>query len=133
MDLTSEVQEFLEVFTEFEGTSEKRCAFFYEQAILAVPDGRFGSQTTYGRQLHVAHHLSVLGTQTAKDKRSGGTAQGAVASKAVGAASISYDQGGTSEDGAGYWNSTGYGRLFWQLMQTYRRMPICVAGRARWP
>lgn len=133
MDINAQVQEFLEFFPEFESAPQKRCALFLEQAINAIPDGRFGSQTKYGRHLYTAHLLTVLGDGIQSDAQTGATAKAQVASKAVGSANVSYDTGSSSEADAGYWNGTGYGRLYWGLLRQYRAMPICVVGRAQWP
>lgn len=126
-------QTFLEAFPEFEAVPQARLSFFLARAEESVPSGRFGPETDFGRMLHAAHHLSVLGSGVASDHQSGAAPVGAVTSKAVGSMSIGYDVSGSSEAEAGYWNSTGYGRLFWGLVRRYRRMPFVVVGRSEWP
>ena len=123
---------FLEGFSELDSYPEARIRFFLDRATDAVPCGRFGKETDFGRCLHAAHHLVVLGTGMTEDARAA-TPKGAVASKSVGSVSVSYDTGTGAETDAGFWNSTGYGRLYWQLMKKYRRLPTVVVGRAQWP
>lgn len=126
-------QTFLEAFPEFEAVPEARLSFFLERAEEAVPSGRFGAETEFGRMLHVAHHLAVLGSCAEGDRKTGAAPVGAVTSKTVGSVSVDYDVSGSSETEAGYWNATGYGRLFWGLVRRYRRMPFVVVGRSEWP
>lgn len=128
-----EPQTFLEAFPEFEAVPTARLSFFLERAKDAVPEGRFGAETEFGRMLHAAHHLTVLGSGGALSGKSGAAPVGVVVSKTVGSVSVGYDVGGSSETEAGYWNATGYGRLFWGLLRKFRRMPIVIVGRAQWP
>jgi hypothetical protein len=126
--------EFLAIFPEFEAHPVERIEFFLAQAEAAISEGRFGRQTEYGRALFCAHHLVCLNNAN-KDgsSKTASVASGAVASKSVGGASISYDTGSASESDAGYWNATSYGRLLWGLMRTYRRLPFVALGRAVCP
>jgi hypothetical protein len=127
--------EFLSIFPEFEAAAVDRIGFFLENAQSAISERRFGKQTEYARALYAAHHLIVLGGFTGADG-SQSVAQiqgGAVASKSVGSASVSYDTGALNETDAGYWNATAYGRLLWILMRQYRRMPFVAVGRAVCP
>ena len=125
-------ENFREAFVEFDDYPESRVRYFLERAVDAIPDGRFGKETDFGRFLHAAHHLTVLGSGET-GSAGGGVPKNGVASKTVGSVSISYDTGSGLETDAGYWNATGYGRLFWGLLKRYRRLPIIAVGRARWP
>lgn len=125
--------DFIEAFPEFREAPESRVRMFLANASATVADGRFGAETMFGRFLHAAHHLAVLGSASEGDRSTGGKVTGAIASKAVGSVSVSYDVAGSAETDAGYWNATGYGRLFWGLMRRYRRLPFVVTGRAEWP
>lgn len=125
-------QTFITAFPEFGSVDESRATYFIELAEGAIPDGRFGKETDFGKGLYVAHYLSTLGSG-ANGEGSGSTPKGVIASKAVGSVSISYDTGSTAESEAGFWNSTGYGRMYWQLLKRYRRLPTVVVGRAQWP
>lgn len=125
--------DFIEAFPEFREVPESRVHMFLANALAAVADGRFGAETMFGRFLHAAHHLAVLGSGAEGDRNTGAAPVGAVTSKSVGSVSVGYDVSGSSETEAGYWNSTGYGRLFWGLVRRYRRMPFVVVGRSEWP
>lgn len=125
-------ENFREAFVEFDDYPESRVRYFLERAVDAIPEGHFGRETDFGRFLYVAHHLTVLGSGEAGSSV-GSTPKTGIASKTVGSVSISYDTSSSTEADAGYWNATGYGRLFWGLLKRYRRLPIIAVGRARWP
>lgn len=74
----------------------------------------------HAKCLYVAHYL-LLGGKDACGQYVGDGAgmTGIVASKSVDGASVSYDNASVSEAGAGFWNSTVFGRELWQLMQVY--------------
>jgi hypothetical protein len=130
------MSEFLEIFPEFETYPIPRVNFFLDMASDAITAGRFGNQTEYARGLYTAHLLVVLNNGTSNDSESASVAEissGAVASKSVGTASVSFDSGSVSETDAGYWNATPYGRLLWGMMRQYRRMPFVTLGRAVCP
>lgn len=70
--------------------------------------------------LYTAHFLAAYGSAAAGGSgKSEGSGMGVVSSKSVDGASISYDTGSTVEQGAGFWNSTPYGRELWQLMRVF--------------
>lgn len=70
------------------------------------------------RGLYTAHYLAAQGSSNADGTLThGALGGGIVASKGVDGASVSYDTGTNAEEGAGFWNSTVYGREYWQLMQ----------------
>lgn len=70
--------------------------------------------------LYTAHFLAAYGSAAAGGSgKSKGSGMGVVSSKSVDGASISYDTGSTVEQGAGFWNSTPYGRELWQLMRVF--------------
>lgn len=125
-------QTFITAFPEFSSVGEDRVLYFVERAMDAVPTGRFGKETDFGRGLFIAHHLAVLGTGI-DGGASGAAPKGVVSSKTVGSVSVGYDTGTSAESEAGYWNATGYGRLYWQLLKKYRRLPKVVCGRSQWP
>lgn len=75
---------------------------------------------THAVGLYTAHYLAAYGSASAGGSgRSDGSGMGVVSSKSVDGASISYDTGSTVEQGAGFWNSTPYGRELWQLMRVF--------------
>lgn len=63
--------------------------------------------------LYVAHYLSAHGSSSSAG------VMGVVSGKSVDGASVSYDTATTSEQGAGFWNSTTYGRELYQLMRIF--------------
>ena len=71
--------------------------------------------------LFVAHNLAMYGSVNAGGDGStmAGTASGAVASKSVDGASISFDTGAFMDEDAGIWNATPYGRELWWMMQIF--------------
>lgn len=66
--------------------------------------------------LYAAHYLTAYGSTASGGN--GGTL-GVVASKSVDGASVSYDTSTGTEEGAGFWNMTAYGRELYQLMQIF--------------
>lgn len=69
--------------------------------------------------LYTAHYLSAFGSQSQGGNGQGSSAMGVVSSKSVDGASVSYDTTSTAWSGAGFWNSTPYGRELWYLMHTF--------------
>lgn len=75
---------------------------------------------THAVGLYTAHFLAAYGSTAAGGSgKESGSGMGVVSSKSVDGASISYDTGSTVEQGAGFWNSTPYGRELWQLMRVF--------------
>lgn len=68
--------------------------------------------------LYAAHYLTAYGSTASGGNGNGGTL-GVVASKSVDGASVSYDTSTGTEEGAGFWNMTAYGRELYQLMQIF--------------
>lgn len=62
--------------------------------------------------LYTAHYLTA-------NKSVGSSGLGIVSGKSVDGASVSYDTGTASEQGAGFWNLTSYGRELYQLMRIF--------------
>ena len=134
----AEVRDFSSAFTrdfpEFASFPRGRVVWAILRAFDSVCERLFGRETTYARQLYAAHLLTVLGSGISGDgTASGASPKGAIASKAVGSVSVSYDSATASESEAGYWNSTAYGRLYWQLLRRHRRMPRVVLCRSVFP
>ena len=82
---------------------------------------RFGNVYTYVIELYTAHELTL-----ARDSQNsaafgglGGLTSGAKNVKTVGTTSYSYDSVTSSEQGAGYYNQTTYGRQYFRLMTLY--------------
>lgn len=70
------------------------------------------------RGLYTAHFLAAQGPSSdAGTLEKGAQGSGIVSSKGVDGASISFDTSTGTEEGAGFWNLTLYGREYWQLIQ----------------
>lgn len=67
--------------------------------------------------LYAAHYLAAYGS-SASGCTGAGT-MGVVSSKSVDGASVSYDTSTGTEEGAGFWNITLYGRELYQLMRIF--------------
>lgn len=68
-----------------------------------------------GMALFVAHFLSLDERENRVARRGGVPGQGAIgvlSSKSIGSVSAGYDTSSGSEDGAGQWNMTSYGRRY---------------------
>ena len=84
--------------------------------------------TVLGQSLYIAHEL-VLSQQNAQAASLGGSPgqQGGIAnSKTVGSASIGFDSTSSSEEKAGWWNLTTYGKQFYRLTQIFGAGAITV-------
>lgn len=68
--------------------------------------------------LYAAHYLTAHGSSASGGNGASGTL-GVVSSKSVDGASVSYDTSTGTEEGAGFWNLTLYGRELYQLMQIF--------------
>ncbi len=68
-------------------------------------------------------HLLVIAVANQKAAKiggiPGGSNSGATASKQVGDTSISYDTNNAAELGAGFYNSTNYGRQYWHYLMLF--------------
>lgn len=86
-------------------------------ANVMLPTQRWGMLLTQGTYLFVAHHatLSAKDVHIADEGQIPGQAGGTISSKGIAGISISYDTSGVSFENAGNYNSTRYGRDFWQL------------------
>lgn len=111
---------FREQFPELSGATDAQIAFWLDLAAKRLNEKVWADLHDEGCLLFTAHHLARLGVTA----ESGGAydgeavdAQGAmVASKSVEKVSISYDNSSGAIADAGEWNSTRYGRQFYELM-----------------
>jgi hypothetical protein len=80
---------------------------------------RWGSMYIFGQQLFAAHYLALEAIDAAAVAKGGlaGQPAGVVSSKSLGGASISYDNNLGTEEGAGFWNRTLYGRQLWRWIR----------------
>lgn len=120
MGLKLDVAQFRRDFPEFADATKfptQQVEFWGGLASKLVSEPRFGSLYTESLELFTAHSL-VLSAQSRTASAGGGAAggnAGAVASKAVGSVSVSFDTAGSLELNAGHWNQTTYGRQYIQL------------------
>lgn len=115
-------QEFLNAYPEFSDPVAWPKSRVEMRLVLADSFVRtFGlcdSVAKHLKGLYTAHYLAAHGSSTASGTLVGGAlGQGIVSSKGVDGASVSYDTATGSEEGAGFWNTTVYGREYWQLIQ----------------
>ena len=107
-------------FPEFGSTTiftDAMLTFWAGVGAKVISQDRMGDLYNQALSLFVGHNIT-LQAGNIKVAGSGGTpgqASGAIASKAVGQASISYDTSSAMEPNAGHWNQTLYGRQYIQL------------------
>lgn len=117
------IENFRGAFPEFVDESkytDEMLTFWATAAESLLNSARWGDLLTHGLYLFVAHQITLAykdyvdGTA---GRAPGQSASGIVTSKSVGGVSIGYDTGSVSLQDAGNFNSTRYGREFWQLSQ----------------
>lgn len=113
--------QFVTDFPEFADTDDYPVSLINFYAALAdklLSPCRWGDLLCFGQELFIAHNLA-LEAQDARTAAFGGipgtNSGGPVASKAVDKVSVSYDVASASEDGAGHWNLTTYGKRYIRL------------------
>jgi hypothetical protein len=99
--------------------------FWLTDAVNNVNPDAWGNSTAKGVYLYLAHQLLMKGRRPAKGQ-AGSQVSGPIASKSVGSVSVSYDTASTAETGAGWWNSTQYGKEFFRLSRIYGSGPIQI-------
>lgn len=80
---------------------------------------RWGDLLTAGLYLYTAHNITLAYADRVageKNRNPGSGVGGVMANKSVGDVSVGYDTHAITLEGAGNYNSTKYGREFWQLM-----------------
>lgn len=106
-------------FPEFASTTKFTSAmvsFWSTLAAKLVNERRFGDLYDHALSCFVAHNLVIQAGNLASVTGSGLPGlSGAIASKSVGGASVSYDSASSMLPNAGHWNMTSYGRQFVQL------------------
>lgn len=90
--------------------------FYLSQADVILNQDVHGDQFVYLAELFTAHYVELRGRTLAGARggfvSSGGS--GVASSKSVDKVSVSYDNSGTIDPDAGFWNKTGYGQeFFW--------------------
>lgn len=74
---------------------------------------RWGDRLDYGKKLFVAHHLVMAIRNQASSAP--GQSEGVIGSQSAGPLSVSFDTTAVREEGAGFYNLTSYGTLFWKM------------------
>lgn len=106
-------------FPEFANTArypDPAVNFYLGQADAILNQDVHGDQFVYLAELFTAHYVELRGRALAGAAggfvSSGGS--GVASSKSVDKVSVSYDNSGTINPDAGFWNKTGYGQeFFW--------------------
>ncbi len=118
-----DIKAFRNAFQEFNDTSVYTDESLTLWATLAEAQVgcRWGSQSTMGVYLYVAHEIT-LGAQRVKAAVAGGnpgSTGGLINTKTVGSVTVGYDTQSTAGKDAAYWNLTGYGQKYWQLVRIF--------------
>lgn len=89
---------------------------------------RWGSLFDYGSYLYAAHHLAIRAQENAAAARGAipGMRGGLMTAKSVDSVSVNYDVTQVSNEGAGYWNQTSYGREFWAMARMMGVGPVQI-------
>jgi hypothetical protein len=93
----------------------------------------WGKQFQLGQALWAAHELTKMGPDGLAAGNAGTGVSGLVSSKSVGPVSVAYDNQLGSEDGAGQYNLTIYGRQFWSMARLLGVGTPLQIGAATYP
>jgi hypothetical protein len=115
---------FRQTFPEFADTVEypgAQIAFWIATGSKFLNAERFADIYDFALQLYTAHHLTIAKRNQLSAQAGGapGTLNGPVASKTVDKVSVSYDTSAVTLADAGFWNATGYGVQFFQLVRMF--------------
>ncbi len=119
-----DISVFRAAFTEFTDTAkypDALVSFWATLATAQVNADRWGTQTTLGIQLYVAHEITLEAQSQASAAIGGvpGAQSGPTNTKTVGSVTIGYDTDQTKEKDAGFWNLTVYGKQFIRLARIF--------------
>jgi hypothetical protein len=110
--------EFVILFPEF-GDATKypvpRIQLYLTLAAQRVDQYAWGDSYDLGIALFTAHYLATMAS--AGGGTGAGTVTGEMSSKKVGDVQVSYASTSNRDEGAGWWNSTIYGRQWWSLFR----------------
>lgn len=118
------ISQFRQAFPEFADSckySTTQITFWATIAEQQVNECVWKDMWVTGVQLYVAHEMTIAYQNVKSSKRGGapGTFGGIPNNKAVGGASIGFDNQATAEKDAGWWNTTTYGRQFIRLARLF--------------
>jgi Protein of unknown function (DUF4054) len=128
--MTVSVESFIADFPEFENAPPSIIGYWLQLSVAFVDPNVFGNFADAATELVTAHHVA-LRLRSIQDVQGGGTpgvTVGAIATKAVGGASVAYYVGETGEINGASWNQTQYGRDYMQLVQIYGAGGIQLTG-----
>jgi hypothetical protein len=121
-----DVATFRSILPEFGDTGkypDARIQFYLDLAYDSLPPAVWGDRLDAATLYYAAHYLTLAvpgmaapGGQGGYTYASPGLATGPVASKGVGGVSVSFDTSTGQSDGAGAYNLTRYGQIFWSLL-----------------
>lgn len=119
-----DIPAFRAAFPEFADTAtypKEMVKLWSDFAELNVSSCRWKENTVMGVRLLTAHELVLAGKdlETAAIGGTPGQASGPANSKTVGSVSVGYDSQATSEQKAGYFNLTTYGKQYFRLSRMY--------------
>lgn len=91
---------------------------------------RWGDLLTLGKQLFVAHYITVdaLMAKEAGMGGIGGLRSGAITSEGGDSVNVSFDVSGTTEVDAGHWNQTVWGKRYIRLARLVGAGPVHVGA-----
>lgn len=115
--------QFLTYFPEFSNATiypAPRIAFWVAVAVIQLPISTWGNLYEYGIDLYVAHHLVLEqnNKQSAASLSTPGQITGPINNKSVAEVSYSIDTAVVTYQGASYWNQSGYGINFYNLLRS---------------
>ena len=108
---------------------DAQITFWLNVAPQLVGDN-WGSAQDQGTELFVAHNLSLGPVGVAGGGVTGGGVGGIVSSKSIKDVSVSYDTKTGTDDMAGFYNATIYGRQYWQLRKLFGKGVLQLTGSA---
>lgn len=103
-------------FPEFANSTtypDSQIDFWYGIGESLLNETRWGDRLDYGLNLFVAHHLVMAVRNQASSAP--GQSEGLVGSQSAGPLTVSFDTTAVREEGAGFYNLTSYGTLFWKM------------------
>ncbi len=121
MSITMDISAFRLAFPEFADEvryPDAMITFWSSAGLLLLNETRWGDLLTHGLWLYVAHNITLASADmSAGDAGTypGKGVGGVITGKSVDGVSVNYDTQSMTLEGAGNYNTTKYGREFWQL------------------
>lgn len=122
--MTITVAQFRANFPEFADVSvypDAQVQFWLDYAYTRLNPHAWADSLDYGVQLFVAHYLTLaqrnIASAASGNAGTSGMVTGLLTQKKVDKVSLNFDTSAVTNAGAGSYNSTTYGVLYWELMQ----------------